>query len=87
MGIRSWAFLRARYRPLHCFGAALCLGSLTLLVLTDAAAPALDQQRPLAGDCLVLLGALAYAACNVAQEKLLRACPLPCTFRGQGSIS
>ena len=39
----------------------------------DASAPKLDQQRPLAGDTLVLLGALAYAACNVAQEKLLRA--------------
>ncbi|BDA51211.1 Solute carrier family 35 member F1 [Coccomyxa sp. Obi] len=70
--ILSWTFLRARYRPLHCFGAALCLASLALLVLMDASVPKVDQQRPLTGDTLVLLGALAYAACNVAQEKLLR---------------
>lgn len=76
----SWAFLRARYRPLHCFGAILCVGSLALLVLTDGRVPQLDQQKPLLGDFLVLLGALAYACCNIAQEKLLRALLFPCSL-------
>jgi solute carrier family 35 protein F1/2 len=61
---------------LHCFGAALCLGSLALLVLTDTSVPRSDRARPFIGDCLVLLGALFYAASNVTQEKLLRAFPL-----------
>ncbi len=69
---RSWLFLQARYRALHCFGAALCLASVALLVLTDTSVPRSDRAKPLAGDCLVLLGALLYAGCNVTQEKLLR---------------
>ena len=69
---RSWLVLQARYRAMHCFGAVLCLASVALLVLTDNTVPRGDADRPLTGDCLVLLGALLYAACNVTQEKLLR---------------
>ena len=55
----------------------LCLVSLLLLVSTDGAAPQPGgRARPLLGDALVLLGALCYACCNVAQEALLRAQPI-----------
>lgn len=69
---RSWLLLRARYRWQHCVGAGLCLASLVLLVSTDTAAPKPELARPLLGDAIVLLGAMCYACCNVAQEMLLR---------------
>lgn len=51
-------------------GAALCLGSLLLFVLTDTTDT--EAQNAVFGDALVLMGAVLYAACNVTQEKLLR---------------
>ncbi len=68
---RSWLVLRARYKLLHCLGAALCLASLALFVLNDGADG--HAQNAVLGDILVITGALLYAACNVTQEKLLRA--------------
>lgn len=62
--------LRARYKLLHCLGAALCLASLALFVLHDGSDA--QAQNAVAGDGLVITGALLYAACNVTQEKLLR---------------
>jgi len=62
--------LKAQYKVLHCMGAALCLGSLVLFVLTDTTDT--EAQNAAFGDALVLMGAVLYAACNVTQEKLLR---------------
>ncbi len=67
---RSWMALKAQYRILHCAGAALCLASLALFVLTDSADS--HAQNPPLGDALAVAGAFMYAACNVTQEKLLR---------------
>lgn len=66
--------LKAQYKLLHCTGAALCLASLVLFVLTDSTDT--QAQSPLLGDALAVAGAFMYAACNVTQEKLLRGCPL-----------
>ena len=62
--------LKAQYKLLHCAGAALCLASLVLFVLTDSADT--HAQNPVLGDALAIAGAAMYAACNVTQEKLLR---------------
>ena len=62
--------LRARYKLLHCLGAALCLASLALFVLNDGSDT--QARNAVLGDGLVISGALLYAACNVTQEKLLR---------------
>ncbi|GLC65724.1 hypothetical protein PLESTF_000333100 [Pleodorina starrii] len=62
--------LRARYLPGHYTGAALCIGGLALLVVTDGAS-ATGGSQPLLGDALVLMGSLLYACSNVAQERLL----------------
>jgi drug/metabolite transporter (DMT)-like permease len=64
--------LGARYRVLHYFGAAVCIGGLALLVVADdAGAQQNGDTNPLLGDVLVLIGALLYALGNVAQEHLL----------------
>ena len=67
--------LSARYRLLHCAGAALCLASLALYVVADSRSS--QASNVVLGDGLVIMGAMLYAACNVTQEKLLRApsCP------------
>lgn len=66
--------LKAQYKVLHCAGAALCLASLALFVLTDSSDT--HAQAPMVGDALALAGASMYAACNVTQERLLREPPL-----------
>lgn len=72
MALAYWAF-RARYRPGHLAGAALCLGGVAVLVLADSRSRA-GGRDPLRGDLLVVLGALLYAVSNVAQERLLADC-------------
>ena len=62
--------LKAQYKLLHCAGAALCLASLALFVLTDSTDA--QAQKPVLGDAFAFAGAFMYAACNVTQEKLLR---------------
>lgn len=64
--------LGARYRRLHCGGAAVCIAGLALLVLADGAgSQGSGYPHALWGDVLVLLGASLYAVGNVAQEYLL----------------
>ena len=69
--------LSARYKALHCAGAALCLASLALFVYADSGSS--EASDVVLGDGLVIMGAMLYAACNVTQEKLLRepSCPRP----------
>ena len=67
--------LKAQYKLLHCAGAALCLASLALFVLTDSTDT--HAENPLLGDALAVAGASMYAACNVTQERLLREPPSP----------
>ena len=74
---RSWFVLSARYKALHCAGAALCLASLALFVYANSGSS--EASDVVLGDGLVIMGAMLYAACNVTQEKLLRepSCPRP----------
>ena len=71
--------LSARYKALHCVGAALCLASLGLFVYIDSSSS--EASDVVLGDGLVIMGAMLYAACNVTQEKLLREPSCPCPDR------
>ena len=71
--------LSARYKALHCVGAALCLASLALFVYADSGSS--EASNVVLGDGLVIMGAMLYAACNVTQEKLLREPSPPCRDR------
>jgi solute carrier family 35 protein F1/2 len=61
---------RARYQNGHILGATLCTAGLAVLMLTDGQSNT-GGSNPALGDALVIAGACLYAACNVAQEKLL----------------
>ncbi|WPT10920.1 Solute carrier family 35 member F2 [Picochlorum sp. SENEW3] len=62
----------ATYKIGHGIGVCLCIGGLSLLIISDSNGEAASHEHSLFGDCLVLIGASLYGAANVLQESFLR---------------
>lgn len=62
----------ATYKMGHGIGVSLCIGGLSLLIISDSSGDAASHEHSLFGDCLVLVGASLYGAANVMQESFLR---------------
>lgn len=63
----------ATYKMGHGIGVCLCIGGLSLLILSDSNGDdESSHEHSLLGDCLVLVGASLYGAANVLQESFLR---------------
>lgn len=68
--VLSWFVFQSRYKSGHILGAILCTSGLAVLVVNDGLTAG-GGSNPLLGDILVILGAIVYGICNVAQEKVL----------------
>ncbi|CAN0393174.1 unnamed protein product, partial [Laminaria digitata] len=72
--VLSCLLLRARYTGKHLVGVALCLGGLTLTILSDlhGRQPRSAYPQAVKGDVLCILGAALYAGSNVMQEDFVK---------------
>ncbi|WMV44483.1 hypothetical protein MTR67_037868 [Solanum verrucosum] len=67
--ILTWLFLGTRYSPWQFFGAAVCLGGLGLVLLSDAkASDKSGGSKPILGDIFVIIGTFFFAMSNVGEE-------------------
>ncbi|PHT71595.1 hypothetical protein T459_22380 [Capsicum annuum] len=67
--ILTWLFLGTRYSPWQFFGAAVCLGGLGLVLLSDAkASGGSGGSKPILGDILVIIGTFFFSMSNVGEE-------------------
>ncbi|KAF3681339.1 putative solute carrier family 35 member F1-like [Capsicum annuum] len=67
--ILTWLFLGTRYSPWQFFGAAVCLGGLGLVLLSDAnASDKSGGSKPFLGDIFVIIGTFFFSISNVGEE-------------------
>ncbi|KAL1545721.1 solute carrier family 35 member F1-like isoform X2 [Salvia divinorum] len=67
--ILTWMFLATRYSLWQFVGAAICVGGLALVLLSDAGvAGGGSGSNPLLGDFLVILGSIFFTMSNVGEE-------------------
>ncbi|KAK4730748.1 hypothetical protein R3W88_023736 [Solanum pinnatisectum] len=67
--ILTWLFLGTRYSPWQFFGAAVCLGGLGLVLLSDAkASDGSGGSKPILGDIFVIIGTFFFSMSNVGEE-------------------
>ncbi|XP_069145741.1 uncharacterized protein [Solanum lycopersicum] len=67
--ILTWLFLGTRYSPWQFFGAAVCLGGLGLVLLSDAkASDGSGGSKPILGDTFVIIGTFFFSMSNVGEE-------------------
>ncbi|KAF9598053.1 hypothetical protein IFM89_024040 [Coptis chinensis] len=71
--VLTWIFIGTRYSLGQFFGAALCIGGLSLVVLSDAKESGSGGKNPIVGDLLVIGGTLGYAISNVGEISLFAA--------------
>ncbi|KAL5740084.1 hypothetical protein ACOSP7_028968 [Xanthoceras sorbifolium] len=65
--ILTWFFLGTRYSLWQLFGAALCVGCLGLVLLSDSGVGGGGGSRPLLGDMLVIFSTVFFAMSNVSE--------------------
>ncbi|KAF5183621.1 Solute carrier family 35 member f2 [Thalictrum thalictroides] len=66
--ILTWIFIKTRYSLGQFVGAAICIGGLGLVLLSDAEDSGSGGKNPILGDLLVIGGTFGYAISNVGEE-------------------
>ncbi|KAG6433930.1 hypothetical protein SASPL_105549 [Salvia splendens] len=67
--ILTWMFLATRYSLWQFLGAAICVGGLALVLLSDAGVSGGGSgSNPLLGDFLVIVGSIFFTVSNVGEE-------------------
>ncbi|KAL8526325.1 hypothetical protein ACS0TY_015514 [Phlomoides rotata] len=64
----TWILLGTKYSGRQFFGAAICVGGLGLVLLSDAGVGGGGGSNPLLGDFLVIAGSFCFAMSNVGEE-------------------
>lgn len=66
--VLTWMFLGTKYSPWQFAGAAICVGGLGLVLVSDAGVGGGGGSNPVLGDFLVIAGSIFFTLSNVGEE-------------------